>query len=268
MEPAALSGTDTAIVTVKAENSPLNELVRELTRKCALDFKGPSLGSEGVYLDLTESRLEDVLSRLLRGYNYALVKTDGSARASLIVFGKTVRVPLSYPAAFGCDPSAARRYHRPGPASRPNPGRIYGPAVLCIGGSFLPAKVNGPKPAGTGARWRRRWCDHSKRRRVGGNRHDIERARPACAATDRRPRPAAGHTLRIARRWLGVRLNKLRLRLLRHVGEQHSAGAPDAAADTPVIGPAAPVQDNGEREAADCGLAYRMFFLGIIKVRK
>ncbi|MGD0230720.1 MAG: hypothetical protein ABSC19_10235 [Syntrophorhabdales bacterium] len=97
LERASLSGTDAGIVTLKAENSPLNELVRELTRKCGLDLKGSSLGSEGVYLDLTESPLEDVLKRLLRGYNYVLIKTDGSGRGSLIVFGKSARVALSYP---------------------------------------------------------------------------------------------------------------------------------------------------------------------------
>jgi hypothetical protein len=102
LESVSLSRTGAGIITVKAENSPLNGLVQELARKCGFDLKAPSLGSEGVYLDLTGSSLEDVLKKLLRGYNYVLIKEDGSGKGSLFVFGKVQRVEISYP-----PPSAA-----------------------------------------------------------------------------------------------------------------------------------------------------------------
>jgi len=98
LERVSVSGTDAGAITLKAENSPLNDLVRELTRKCGLDLKGSSLSNEGAYLDLAESPLEDVLKKLLRGYNYVLIKPDGSGRGSLTIFGKVERVALSYPA--------------------------------------------------------------------------------------------------------------------------------------------------------------------------
>lgn len=97
LERATLSRTDAGAITLKAENSPLNGLMQELARKCGLDLNAPSLSNEGVYLDLAGGSLEDVLKKLLRGYNYVLIEGDGSGKASLTVMGKVQRVELSYP---------------------------------------------------------------------------------------------------------------------------------------------------------------------------
>ncbi len=117
LERATLFRTDAGVITLKAENSPLNGLMQELARKCGFDLKAPSLSNEGVYLDLAGGSLEDVLKKLLRGYNYVLINADGSGKGSLTVLGKVQRVEISYPPppAVSSPPAAA-------PVSNPSTG--------------------------------------------------------------------------------------------------------------------------------------------------
>jgi hypothetical protein len=67
-----------------------------LSRRCDLNLNAPSLSGEGISIEVAGDRLEDVLKRLLRGYNYVLIGSDGSGKGSLIVFGPTARVAASY----------------------------------------------------------------------------------------------------------------------------------------------------------------------------
>jgi len=176
LEQISLSATDAGIITLKAENSPLNRLLQELARKCGLDLKAPSLSNEGTYLDLTGSSLEDVLKKLLRGYNYVLIKPDGSGKGSLIVFGKVQRVEISYPPPSAAGPSgdapvlnrstgetaaspAGQGFAAPGEGSLQSHGAGQRPGEASAaafpggaegGGSHTTAQTAAAAPSGTG----------------------------------------------------------------------------------------------------------------------
>jgi hypothetical protein len=117
--------------------------MQELARKCGLDLKAPSLSNEGVYVDLAGGSLEDVLKKLLRGYNYFLIKADGSGKGSLTVLGKVQRVEMSYPPppAVSVAPPAA-------PLSNPSTGET---AALPAEQELMPGGGSS-RPHGAGQR--------------------------------------------------------------------------------------------------------------------
>ena len=115
----SVARTSNGTINLKADNTPLNEVVRDLGLKCGFDVKGASLSSERVSLQLTNSSVDETLRKLLRGYNYVLIKTEGSARGSLMVVGRTERVVHTYtpPPATPAPGSAGTQVSPPSPAS-------------------------------------------------------------------------------------------------------------------------------------------------------
>jgi hypothetical protein len=90
--------TSTQTIDFRADNAPLNEVLRELGRRCDLDLKGIPIGPEPVSLDLTDATLEETLRKVLRGYNYVLMGPDSSGRGSLMILSKAQRTAYVPPA--------------------------------------------------------------------------------------------------------------------------------------------------------------------------
>jgi hypothetical protein len=87
-EQGPFSVTKDNRIEAHANNLALNEAVRSLANKFSLEVKGIGLGNEPINLDLSDITLEDLLKRLLRGYNYALVRPEKADKGILMILGK------------------------------------------------------------------------------------------------------------------------------------------------------------------------------------
>jgi hypothetical protein len=84
-------------IDAKADNRPLNQTLRELATKLSIDLKGISVGSEAVSLSLSHVSLEELLKKMMRGYNYVLVKAGKSDKLMLMVLSKADRTQYVAP---------------------------------------------------------------------------------------------------------------------------------------------------------------------------
>lgn len=86
-----LSVTKDGAISARVENLPLNTVIRELSRKVPLEIKGMALGGEQVSLSGRDYTLEEALQRLLRGYNYVLIRPERAGSAVLLVLSTAPR---------------------------------------------------------------------------------------------------------------------------------------------------------------------------------
>jgi hypothetical protein len=78
-------------IDAQINNQPLNQTLRELATKFSIDLKGISVGSEAVILNLSDVPLEELLKKMMRGYNYVLVRPEKSDRLMLMVLSRADR---------------------------------------------------------------------------------------------------------------------------------------------------------------------------------
>jgi hypothetical protein len=78
-------------ISVNISNLPLNEALRKLSAKFSIELKGYAVGNELVDLNISGITLDDMLKRMMRGYNYVLIKPENSQKSILMVLGRAER---------------------------------------------------------------------------------------------------------------------------------------------------------------------------------
>lgn len=78
------------IMDITIDNMPLEEVLRELSSIVPFELKGKISSDEIVSTSFKKVSLEEVLKRILRGYNYVLIKSD-EKKPLLMVMGKSER---------------------------------------------------------------------------------------------------------------------------------------------------------------------------------
>lgn len=104
-------------IKAQIDGRPLNQTLRELATKFSVDLKGITVGSETISLSLSEVSLEELLKKMMRGYNYVLVRPDKSDRLMLMVLSRADRTKYVDPPAQA--PSPAPAIPQPAPQSIP-----------------------------------------------------------------------------------------------------------------------------------------------------
>ena len=71
------------------DDRPLNEVLLQLATITELDIRGAAVGNEPVSMSLSGLTLEETLARILRGYNYVVVRGEKPNKTLVMMFGKT-----------------------------------------------------------------------------------------------------------------------------------------------------------------------------------
>ncbi len=102
-------------VTLQVTDVPLNEVLSILAKNVPLEIRGSVPSQERITVQLSNVTLEEALSRIMRGYNYVLVRPEESTKPLLVVMNKIDRSIQNEPASAGPVPAGAV----PGPAALP-----------------------------------------------------------------------------------------------------------------------------------------------------
>jgi hypothetical protein len=169
-EQSTFSVTKENRIEAHANNLPLNEAVSSLASRFSLEVKGIGLSNEPINLDLSDITLEELLKRLLRGYNYALVRPENADKGILMILGRADRtryvdapapqqaapptaattgtpgVPQGTPAATVARPAQERRLQA-GQRTATSPEAVPGAGT---GGAGTAAVQAGPGQTGVG----------------------------------------------------------------------------------------------------------------------
>ncbi len=124
--PPVISVRSEGTVSLQVVNVPLNEVLRILAKNVPMEIRGSVSSQELVTLDISNLALEQAVRRIMRGYNYVLVRPDASAKPILTVLSVAQRTPdVPPPQAAGAPPvPAAATPPAPVPAAQPAPGTI------------------------------------------------------------------------------------------------------------------------------------------------
>jgi len=79
------------LIGLTVYNRPLNEVLHMLSSKVPLEIKGSLITGEPVTINISDVSLEEALKRLMRGYNYVVIKPEGSNKQILMVLGRAER---------------------------------------------------------------------------------------------------------------------------------------------------------------------------------
>lgn len=117
------------VISARVESLPLNTVIRELSRKVPLEMKGMALGGEQVSLSGRNYTLEEALQRLLRGYNYVLIRPERAGPVVLVVLSTA---PRTAPAPDSPAPARIQTTTAPPPSAPPAAARVVQPAVQVV----------------------------------------------------------------------------------------------------------------------------------------
>ena len=70
-------------------NAPLRDVLYSFCSRFNLEIKGTAPTSDTISLAITKGSVDETLKRLLRGYNYVLMRDTTARRSSVIIMGKT-----------------------------------------------------------------------------------------------------------------------------------------------------------------------------------
>jgi hypothetical protein len=136
-------------VTLQVTDVPLNEVLSILAKNVPLEIRGSVPSQERVTVQLSNVTLEEALSRIMRGYNYVLVRPEESTKPLLVVMNKIDRSIQNEPASAGVAPSpGALPGGAPTQPGRPRPGMPQVPSRQ--GPEALPAMVGPAEPGQAG----------------------------------------------------------------------------------------------------------------------
>ncbi|HME42692.1 MAG TPA: hypothetical protein VKF36_06375 [Syntrophorhabdales bacterium] len=161
-------------VTLQVVDVPLNEVLSILAKNIPMEIRGAVPTQERITVNFSHLTLEEALSRIMRGYNYVLVRADDSAKPLLVVMNRIDRniqaEPASLaPAAVGPSPPVGAVATQTGPARPgvqqipPGQGQEAPPPVVGPPGSgqaglqrpesqpILPGSIPGGMPMPPGA---------------------------------------------------------------------------------------------------------------------
>ena len=139
-DPPVLTVTKGSRISVDADNQPLNVLLRMMAEKRLFNIRGGAAGDESLTLHFANLTLPEVLSKILRGYNYVVIDQGKNQPPVLTVMGRIqkgasppmrIRPPPAPPAEPGSyalpEPPAASATSQPGLSPRQpaahSPGR-------------------------------------------------------------------------------------------------------------------------------------------------
>ena len=100
---------------VTIENLSLKQAIEELSGIVPFELKGTITSDELLTVSFKDASLEEILKRLLRGYNYALLKTEGK-NPMLLIMGKAERGKY-----VETKPVAEGKKEAPSPTTQPQP---------------------------------------------------------------------------------------------------------------------------------------------------
>ena len=141
-------------VTLQVTDVPLNEVLSILAKNVPLEIRGTVPSQERITVQFSNVTLEEALSRIMRGYNYVLVRPGESTKPLLVVMNKIERSIQNQSAAVGSAPAgavpgpAALPGAAPMPAGRLRPGMPQVPSRQ--GPEALPAMVGPAEPGQAG----------------------------------------------------------------------------------------------------------------------
>ena len=120
-EPHDTTPNSERTVTLQVVDVPLNEVLNILAKNIPMEIRGTVPSQERITVNFSHLTLEQALSRIMRGYNYVLVRADESAKPLLVVMNRIDRnaqaVPASLaPAAVGPTPPVGAVATQTGPA--------------------------------------------------------------------------------------------------------------------------------------------------------
>lgn len=146
-EPHETKAKGERTVTLQVVDVPLNEVLNILAKNIPMEIRGTVSSQERITVNFSNLTLEEALSRIMRGYNYVLMRADESARALLVVMNKIDRgmqvEPASVvPGAVGPSPPVGAMATPAGPA---RPGIQQMPPGQ---GQEAPPPVIGPPGSG------------------------------------------------------------------------------------------------------------------------
>ena len=104
--PPVIKVRSEGTVSMQVVNVPLNEVLSILAKNVPMDIKGAVPSQELVTLEFSNLSLEEALRRIMRGYNYVLLRMDEPSRPVLTVMSRTERTPYVEPAPATVIPSA------------------------------------------------------------------------------------------------------------------------------------------------------------------
>ncbi len=106
-EGPVLTVTNVSRISVDVDNQPLNALLRMMAEKRLVNIRGGAAGNESLTLHLANLTLPEMLSKILRGYNYVVIDQGKSQPPLLTVMGRIRQ------------DAAASRAETPAPAEAP-----------------------------------------------------------------------------------------------------------------------------------------------------
>lgn len=137
MTTSSIEVTGEEKISASIENRTLNEMLRMMSEKKLFEMKGPVPGGDTITLSFSNLSLDEALKKIMRGYNYVLIKQGESRKPLLMIMGKTERSNYTEQPV-----SVARPVDRPAnqPANQPPETRSYVPP------SQLPPATQPPAP--------------------------------------------------------------------------------------------------------------------------
>jgi hypothetical protein len=128
-EPQDIKARSERTVTLQAVDVPLNEVLSILAKNIPMEIRGTVPSQDRITVNFSHLSLEEALSRIMKGYNYVLMRADESAKPLLVVMNKISRTiqtePVSVvPGATGPAPGAGAMAPQAGPA-RPGIQQIH-----------------------------------------------------------------------------------------------------------------------------------------------
>ncbi len=137
-------------VSLQVVDVPLNEVLRILAKNVPMEIRGTVVSQERITVQFSNLTLEEALSRIMRGYNYVLVRPDESAKVLLVVMNKIDRTIQTEPASVAPAPGGPVAVPAGIPAGAPVQSRARPGIQPAPSGQAQEASSPVVGPAGTG----------------------------------------------------------------------------------------------------------------------
>lgn len=128
-EGPVLTVTKVSRISVDVDNQPLDALLRMMVEKRLVNIRGGGAGNESLTLHFANLTLPEMLSKILRGYNYVVVKQGKNRPPVLTVMGRVRQDAASAHGdmAASAGTPAPAHVETPAPAAVPPEPRSYTP---------------------------------------------------------------------------------------------------------------------------------------------
>ncbi len=148
---SVLTVTNESKISINVDNEPLNALLRLMAEKKLFNISGGAAGNESLTLHLSNLTLPEVLSKVLRGYNYVVTWQGKNQPPVLTIIGK---IDKGAAGALANTPASAatlpepRGYAPPEPAPEPPAPPTMSPGQPVTRQPQTPQETQPPGEAG------------------------------------------------------------------------------------------------------------------------